>query len=183
MMNEYKEHWISTRLVPRFYFLNPQESDIIIEDIAHSLSMLCRFGGHCDKFYSVAEHSVLVARILAKQKAGKLTELAGLLHDAEEAYVPDIPAPIKRHMPEALAMYAQLQGAIYQKFGIVDADWETVKDIDRRICITEAKRLGLWNVDWRYVGTILSTEIFGWTPRKAEREFLQYYNRLRRQLK
>lgn len=174
-MNEYKENWLSTHLIPKFSFLDPREADIQVADIAHSLSLLCRFGGHISKFYSVAEHSVLVARVLAKQKASKLTQFAGLLHDAEEAYLPDIPSPIKQHMTEALEIYATLQTVIYDKFNLNGADWIQVKDIDRRICITEAKELGLWNKDWADAGPPLETPIFGWTPRKAEREFNNLY--------
>lgn len=178
LMNEYKESWISTLLIPKFSFLDPQEADIQVSDIAHSLSLLCRFGGHCNKFYSVAEHSVLVARVLAKQKASELTQFAGLLHDAEEAYLPDIPAPIKQHMTEALEIYAILQTVIYDRFSLNGADWNHVKDIDKRICIAEAKTLGLWNRYWADAGPPLETPIFGWTPRKAEREFLNLYSYL-----
>ena len=178
-MNEYIENWLSTLLVPKFGFLDSQEADIHTEDIAHSLSLLCRFGGHVSKFYSVAEHSVLVSRVLAKEKANQLTQFGGLLHDAEEAYLPDIPNPIKQHMTEALAIYAMLQTVIYDKFKLGKADWTHIIDIDRRICITEAKALGLWNKDWANVGPLLESPVYGWTPRKAEREFLALYEYLK----
>jgi hypothetical protein len=70
--------------------LNPKEEDIDIEDIAHSLSLICRWGGHTKKHYSVAQHSVLVSMACSKE-----SQLEGLLHDATEAYIGDIVRPIK----------------------------------------------------------------------------------------
>jgi uncharacterized protein len=70
------------------------------QDIAHSLSMLCRYNGHCDEFYSVAEHSVLVSRLVAHMGGSPTEQLEGLLHDATEAYLSDVPAPFKQHLAD-----------------------------------------------------------------------------------
>ena len=86
-------NWIMTYTRKKFYPLAPKQEDIEIEDIAHSLSMLCRFNGHCPKFYSVAEHSILVSSLLPKKY-----KLWGLIHDAGEAYLSDIPRPIKNDL-------------------------------------------------------------------------------------
>lgn len=73
----------------------PTLDDIDITDIAHSLSLVCRFGGHIKHFYSVAEHSILVAKLLSEQGAPGELVLAGLLHDAHEAYLGDVTTPVK----------------------------------------------------------------------------------------
>ena len=175
-MTEYDEAWLSTEHVPKFYFLKPRQEDIDIRDIAQSLARTCRFGGHGEFFYSVAEHSIYVTRILEKQGANILTQLAGLLHDAEEAYLPDIPSPIKYHMPETKALYKVLADEVFVKFKVLrlgsSADWTLIKDIDKRICTTEAKALGLWNKDWAPTGKSLRVQLVGWTHDTAERLFL-----------
>jgi hypothetical protein len=74
-----------------FYVTDPKPEDIDILDIAHSLSMQCRYNGHTKGFYSVAEHSVLVANLVPPR-----LRLQALLHDASEAYVGDVIRPIKR---------------------------------------------------------------------------------------
>jgi hypothetical protein len=74
---------------------NPKPETICLEDIAHALSQICRYGGHCKTFYSVAEHAVFVSKRLERQGFPKWLQLAGLHHDDAEAYLGDIPRPIK----------------------------------------------------------------------------------------
>ena len=74
---------------------NPRPETICIEDIAHSLANICRYGGHCSQFYSVAEHSVFVSKRLERRGHGSVRQLGGLLHDASESYLGDIPRPLK----------------------------------------------------------------------------------------
>ncbi len=186
MGDEYRDAWLSTQQVKKFHFLDPPMSEIHIEDIAHALSMVCRFGGHGSKFYSVAEHSIRMVGMLEAKGANVQTRLAALLHDAEEAYLPDIPRPIKHRMPEAQAIYKNLSRAILKKFKVDESqvDWKAIKELDDRICLTEAKYLGLWHEEWADLGEPLGiyTEI-GWTPESAERVFLQAFAEIMKEIK
>lgn len=89
--------WIQTFTGNQFWPLDPRPEDFELTDIAHALSLICRFGGHTIVHYSVAQHSLLVSRLVPARFA-----LEGLLHDAAEAYLADVPRPIK-HQPEMLA--------------------------------------------------------------------------------
>lgn len=121
----------------KFYFLNPQEEDFVIEDIAHALSNTCRYTGHCSRFYSVAEHSVLVSRLL--QTTG--LELDGLLHDSAEAYLPDVASPVKQYLPDYNKLEDSLMLVIAKRFGIEYPLHPAVKHCDRVMLSTEAHYL------------------------------------------
>lgn len=98
------------------HYLNvfdPKPESIDIEDIAHALSHVCRFAGHTRIFYSVAQHSIEVMKMCSREN-----RLAGLLHDASEAYMCDLPRPIKRNLPEYKNIEENLMGVIAQKFGL-----------------------------------------------------------------
>ncbi len=128
-----------------FYFLDPQPDDITIEDIAHALSMECRFGGHCRSFWSVAAHSLLVAQLLPAK-----FQLAGLLHDASEAYLKDIPSPLKKLLPDYREIEANVAAVIEIKFGVKFCQPE-IKQADVMALMTEKRDLFKDNsgVDWK----------------------------------
>jgi len=134
--------WILTYTGKRFDTLNPKPEDICIEDIAHALSMICRFGGHCRQFYSVAQHCLLVSCNLPVE-----AELWGLMHDAAEAYVGDVVTPIKR------LLYVENGGIAADGFWefeekilhcvatALDMAWpppKIVREIDTRVMLGEA---------------------------------------------
>lgn len=116
--------------------MNPQVEDIRIKDIAHALANICRFTGHVLSFYSVAQHSVLVARELPIE-----LKLEGLLHDATEAYVSDINHNLKRMMPEYRQVEQIYRNVIAQKFGLAPEVPAEVQAIDREMCHLEARTL------------------------------------------
>lgn len=105
--------WIETVSGKRFLFADPQFD---IEDIAHALSMQCRYTGHCRKFFSVAEHSMLVAAIMLELDLGDPRE--GLLHDATEAYLSDIAAPWKVLLPDYRRIELELEGKLRSWAGL-----------------------------------------------------------------
>jgi len=134
--------WMQSYTGKQFDPLNPDPALIDIDDIAHALSNICRFGGHSSRFYSVAEHSVLVAEELWNLHHDADLALAGLLHDAAEAYLGDIPRPLK-YRPE-FAFYrkaeARLEQMIAERFGLVfDVGVNEVKRIDNAILADEAR--------------------------------------------
>ncbi len=178
--------WIMTATGRQFWPLEPRVEDVCIEDIAHALAHLCRFGGHTREFYSVAQHSAIAAMLLGG--ACPRTALFGLLHDASEAYLVDVPAPVK-HDP-TFTFYreaeARLQRVIYSAFGLAGGDEPLeVKAIDRRLLRTEQLQLmpppapGEWRDDVR----TLSIPVTPWTPHIARRIFLSQFHILTERLR
>lgn len=170
--------WIETFTGRRFYPLDPRPLDIDIEDIAHALSMICRFTGHVRQFYSVAEHSVRVSRACCHQDA-----LWALLHDASEAYVADMSRPLK-HAPEMYAYRSvekRIMDAVTERFGLSPVEPPSVKDADNRLLVTEKRDLMPPSPDWEVFASIepLATVIKPWTPATAEFEFMFRFHQLR----
>lgn len=102
-----------------FDVLNPDPNLIDLVDIAAALSKLCRFGGHCREFYSVAEHSILASELIRQECPGDRTLAAwALLHDASEAYMVDIPRPVKRQLQEYVRLEDAIQKSIAERFSL-----------------------------------------------------------------
>jgi hypothetical protein len=130
--------WICTASGREFWPLDPRPEEVDIEDIAHALSRACRFAGHCSRLYTVGEHSILVASWVPPEDA-----LWGLLHDAAEAYLPDMPRPLKR-LPEFAwyrAAERRVMDAVCDRFGLPRAEPQSVKAADLRALATEARDL------------------------------------------
>ena len=129
------ENWIETRTGKRVSVENPQPDQFDIKDIAYALSNTCRFNGHCAGFYSVAEHSVAVALRLPPN-----LRLAGLLHDATEAYLGDIPSPIKQYLADYRQLERVFEDAIIRAFALelTENEWQQVKEADTDALFTEA---------------------------------------------
>lgn len=99
--------------------------DVDIKDIAHGLSFMCRFNGHCKYFYSVAQHSIRVASILPDDH-----RLQGLLHDASEAYLADIARPVKMHLPDYKILENRVLSCIFERFDLPTKLPDIVKRAD-----------------------------------------------------
>jgi len=115
-----KGTFISTYSGHKFWPIDPKDEEILIEDIAHALSLLCRGNGHVKNFYSVGQHSIYCAKEAKLRGYNSRVQLACLLHDGSEAYISDITRPVKRMLPVYLEMEELLQGAIEKKYGIHD---------------------------------------------------------------
>src|SRR5690348_16971168 len=100
---------------------DPDPEQLDIGDIARALANICRFGGHARAFYSVAQHSVIVSRLVEERGGGAEDAFAALMHDATEAYLGDMPHPIKHRSPLGAAFRAaedHLEAAIRDRFAI-----------------------------------------------------------------
>jgi hypothetical protein len=158
------------------YPLNPLPEDIFIEDIAHSLSNMCRFTGHTSRFYSVADHSIRVSQVVPTHDA-----LWGLLHDASEAYLTDIPRPLKRVTgfgDQYRAFERVLMAAICRRFGLPEKEPESVHVADMILLMTEKRDLMSgaerpWDEDHT-----LPEPISPLSPAAAERAFLARFEML-----
>jgi hypothetical protein len=164
--------WIQTYSGLKMYPLDPRPEEICIEDIAHALSNICRFTGHCSQFYSVAQHSVYVSTHVSETNA-----LWGLLHDASEAYLCDIARPVKHSEPFAGYRIAEkrLQSVIAEKFGLSPIQPEEIDVADKLLLVTEARDLGLFTPEWDHFKiTPLEMKIHPVPPENAKRVFLDW---------
>ena len=160
--------WIQTYRGRKFWPLDPRPEDVDLFEIAHALGHLCRFGGHCLQFYSVAEHCVLLSRAVPREHA-----LSALLHDAAEAYLVDLPRPIKRMLPGYQAAERLIEAAVADKFGLADHLPEIVADADRRILTDEAaQNMAPPPEPWSTHAEPLGVTLQVWPPQRAEVEFL-----------
>lgn len=167
---------ISTRSGRRIYLHNPSPSQILIDDIAHGLAHQCRFNGQTNKFYSVAQHSVIVSSILPPE-----LKLAGLLHDAAEAYLGDIVQPLKELLPEFAQIESRFAKVIGDRFNVDLNHNEAIKKADLVALATERRDLmPMEIVEWESLVGInpLIGSINPLSPEKAKAEFIDCYLKL-----
>lgn len=180
-----KGDWFLTHSRVKFYPVDPRLEEINIHDIAHHLARIGRFCGSYDcDFYSVGQHSVLVADLVFEGLTGvalparKLFALAALLHDASESYLNDIVSPLK-HSPE-MAGYREaedrLQELIIKRFGLEGAEdaHGVIKAADYALLNAEADQLFKPRLEWaaEYPKSIVITP---WTPSVAARVFMSRF--------
>jgi 5'-deoxynucleotidase YfbR-like HD superfamily hydrolase len=152
--------------------------DVDIYDIVHALANQSRFGGHCTHFYSVAQHSVLVSMMCSSEDA-----LWGLLHDASEAYLVDLPSPLKS-CPE-FAFYreaeANLMGVICDVFGLSREEPASIRVADKRVLATEARDLTMTEGrGWATRSEPYEFHIKPWAPEVARAKFISRFHDLTR---
>ena len=162
-----------------FNTVDPMPSDVRIEDIAHGLSLLCRFGGQCSTFYSVAQHSIRVADSLHHHPHP--TPLLGLLHDAQEAYLCDLPRPIKAQLPDYSEMEHRIQEAIMSCFGLSLSfeDQERIARADEQELYNEARQFMRSRGDtWKFRYPCREHDrIHPLGPGECEKAFLERFER------
>jgi hypothetical protein len=172
--------WMQTFTGKAFYPMEPRSVDVDPVDIAHALSLICRFGGHSKHFYSVAEHCVLISQWVERE-AGPEEALWGLLHDATEAYVGDMVRPLKNSMPDYRLAEAKVMTAICAHFWIPRTQPQIVHEADSRILLNEKNAvMGRAPASWAVDDLEPLPGIYpvGWDPKPAEFAYLERFHTL-----
>ncbi len=170
--------WIQTYSGRQFWPLEPRAEDVCLDDIAHPLAHQCRYAGHCGRFYSVAEHCVLMTNWLWDRGHAAPVLRAALLHDAAEAYLTDLPRPIKHAVPAFGLVEGRLLPVIFAGLGVdwpnSDA-WAIVKEADDRILLDErAALMTTPPLPWGPIERLepLGVTVQGLAPEVARHRFL-----------
>ena len=168
-----------------FDLADPQARDVDINDIAHSLSLICRFTGHTKKHYSVAQHSYLAyLYMMSTLNASPLDCLYALLHDAHEAYTGDISQPMGKFFPSLYELKDRIQLVIYRAFGLALSPTVrtlmVIRGIDERLLFTEKRDFFTQDVDWGWTVNPYPARIRPWRPALARKRFLEVFDRLKR---
>jgi hypothetical protein len=165
-------NWIQTFTGKQVFPTELRAEDVCPTDIAHALSLQCRYAGHTKWHYSVAQHSVLICDHAFEITGNETTALVGLLHDAPEAYLVDLPSPIKAAMPIYQEIERQVSKSIAKAFGLESIHSPFIRSLDLRIRQDErATLLGPPPADWDLPWLPLDVRIDPWTPERAEYEF------------
>jgi hypothetical protein len=184
-------NWIQTYTGKQFRMLDPDIRALDVIDIAHALSMQCRYTGHTSRFYSVAEHSVRVSREVERaleplnwtEEAKLMTTKWALIHDASEAYLGDMSLPLKREPAMVAYRVAEsvLQLRICAWLGLPPEEPVVVKTTDMGILGLEFRQL-MSHIDPEFAKSLPDPfpghHELGWTPAVAKRNFLQRFRRL-----
>lgn len=161
----------------RFYPLDPKVDEVLIEDIAHALSQMCRANGHFKAFYSVAQHSINCMKEAKARRLSPRVQLACLIHDASEAYISDITRPVKSHLEEYRKIERKLQAVIFEKFNIADLSEEElnmVEEIDNALLYLEFERLHHQGITKHLAAKLYSDpDVTERDMRTVETEFLE----------
>lgn len=167
--------WMQTATGKQFWPLDPRADEVDIVDIAHALAHICRYGGHCTRFYSVAEHSVYVSQALPPE-----LRMHGLLHDASEAYLGDVIRPLKRFIPGYHEFEAKVMRVVCEHFGLQYPMPPEIKAIDNNIILDEHDQVMApgheWNNPaWEVGRERLGVTIQGFRPKRAAEVFLEQF--------
>ncbi len=179
-----EDHWIALLSGGQYFYHDPHNSTVTLDDLASSLSNICRFSGHLPEFYSVAQHLVNTSRIVAPEFA-----FDALMHDTAESFINDIPTPVKWALPELKMFEQTAEEAMAAKFGFNFPYPPEVKYADTVMLILEKnfvkKEYGPWPQYEEIEREVLADKslldkvnLKGWQPCRAKREFLERFEEL-----
>lgn len=174
--NDGKGFYIRTFTGKKFYFDRPEDNEYDIRDIAHALSMNCRWTGHVKKFFSVAQHSVLASWLVPREHT-----MSALLHDATEAYLHDMPSPLKWHLKEhgftiLSTLEKRIDAAIFKAFDLPYPRDPAIKGVDLRLLATESRDFMPEGEERLHMIEPYPWSISSWSCKVAERQFLSAYD-------
>lgn len=158
--------WVQTHTGVRFNVVKPTQDMVKTEDICHALSHVNRFSGHTRRPYSVAEHSLLVYRLV---DTGPL-QLEALLHDATEAYLGDVPTPVKNLCPCYLDLEYEVRKAIADAYALQDEPPDAVHIADMQALLIEKEALMEEQLDWGILGVAKHPDHDMWCDILATRD-------------
>jgi hypothetical protein len=177
-----KNSYIPTFTGKVFNVTFPSSRDISIRDIAHSLSMQCRFGGHCQQFYSVAEHSLILSHLVDKKIA-----LYALLHESPHAYIHDVVIPLQPLFPGYQEMANRIWAMVAKRFRLSPVIPLAIRNADLKLRASEIEYLllpttrtwlqGVTPFTLEELGLRHSKQL-GMLPREANRQFLARFAEL-----
>ena len=169
-----EDAWLTTYTGKKFYPFNPYPPDIDIRDIAHGLALTCRYSGQCAKFYSVAEHSVRLAKIVPMKY-----RMAALLHDSAEAYLTDMPKMLKIALSNYEILERDLLHNILLRFNVPQELIPPLKKYENALMASECRDLMTSTEGWVLPERPLDIIIIPSPPRVAEREYVLAYHLLK----
>lgn len=170
---ERRGDWMQTFSGKQYWPRDPRADEVDIIDIAEALSKQTRYGGHCLKFYSVAEHCVLMAREADRLGCTPGECFAAHHHDASEAYLVDVPRPIKSDLIGYFTIEESNMRCIAERFKFEFPLPAIVKSLDNRILLDEqAQNMAPPPASWNIPGAALGVTLRFWSPAHARIEFL-----------
>lgn len=179
-MKHMSEH-ITTANKVYFKPLEPEKDKILIEDIAHALSLMTRANGHFPEFYSVGQHCIGCYKEAVARGLGERIAFICLLHDASEAYIADVTRPVKKELKEYLVIEKRLQDAIYERFlGSLptEAELEKVSEIDDAMLYHEFYHYMGERVMDSATGLLTKPDFYERPFREVEEEYLGIYEKM-----
>lgn len=160
--------------------LCPQPDQFTLQDIANGTAQVCRCSGQTAHFYSVGLHSIYVSEELAATGHSPRVQLLGLLHDASEAYIADVPGPVKDELPQYRAIEERIQRAVYEAFGIgapEQTETDAVERVDERLRHYELPSL-LPGHEWDFRRPALEYDLTGDSSTDVAARFVTRAERL-----
>jgi len=174
-------NYITTYSGVKFYPIDPRIEDFVLEDIAHALSQVNRANGHTVVPMSVAQHAVNVATVLKQLGYDVRTQFIGLNHDNSEAYMADIPSPVKEWLPDYAKLEKKVQDIAYEWCGlgkVTDEEYEIVNLVDKAMFPVECRYV-LPHANHPVDPLLQDMVIVPWSVEKAKAEFIKLWHELK----